>query len=255
MWSRSILKSNAKMAIRSGKYWAAFLVSLVAVALPIFLQWITGYDEVMNQLMEAMGTGIPGPNSLLVLGYQVGLLLLQFLVLAPLSVGIYGFFVRNRFDAGRFSDLGLAFRGGYGNVVITGFITDLITGLWSLLFVIPGIVKALQYSMVPFLLSDNPRISNARAREISRKMTDGEKGAILVLILSFIGWFLLPVVVVSFVSAFLPAIIPDAVVTVLMTLAITLVMPYYYATYAELYIFLRDRAIQTGIVQPQELNL
>jgi len=38
-------------------------------------------------------------------------------------------------------------------------------------------------------------------------------------------------------------------------LGLALIMPYYYATLAELYIFLRDRAIQTGMVQPEELSL
>lgn len=255
MWNRSILKSNAKMAIRGQKYWPAFLVSLVVLALPLFLQWVTGYDKTMDQLLASYEAGVPGPDPALVSGYHLGLFLLQFLVLAPLSVGIYGFFVRNRFDAGRVSDLGLAFHGGYGNVVITSFVTDLFIGLWSLLFVIPGIIKALQYSMVPFLLSDNPRLSGSRAREISRKMTDGEKGAIFVLILSFIGWFALAIVAITIVTVFLPDAVPDAVTTVLMTAAIALIMPYYYATYAELYIFLRDRAIQSGMVQPQELNL
>jgi uncharacterized membrane protein len=60
-----------------------------------------------------------------------------------------------------------------------------------MLFVIPGIIKSLQYCMVPFLLSDNPHMSGSRARQLSRMMTDGEKGAIFVLYLSFIGWFFL----------------------------------------------------------------
>ncbi len=45
--------------------------------------------------------------------------------------------------------------------------------------------------MVPFILSDNPSMPGSRARQISRMMTNGEKGAIFVLYLSFLGWYLL----------------------------------------------------------------
>ena len=134
----------------------------------------------------------------------------------------------------------------------SSFVTNLFIGLWTLLLIIPGIYKALQYIMVPFLLSDNPRLSGRRVRQISRLMTDGEKGAILVLSLSFIGWFLIPIAV-SIVLEMASA--PIFLTNIVVTLGLALIMPYYYATLAELYIFLRDRAIQTGMVQPEELGL
>lgn len=250
------MKSNAKAAIRGKKFWIAFLLLAVLVVLPAVLEKVSGYEKINDDLTNAILYHSPMPDFGLVMGYNLGFVLLSLLVLVPLLVGLNGFFVRNRFDAGKPSDLLLAFRGGYGNVVITSFITNLFIILWSLLLIVPGIIKGIQYSMVPFLLSDNPKLSGKRAREISRKMTDGEKGSIFVLSLSFIGWFLLPVLV-SFLLTFMALATPgmDIISYVIAQAGTLMVLVYYYATFAELYIFLRDRAIQTGMVQPEELGL
>ncbi len=100
---------------------------------------------------------------------------------------------------------------------------------------LPGIYKSYQYFMVPYILSDNPHIPGYRARTISRMMTDGEKLNIFLLDLSFLGWYLLG--------------------TLCLGVGVFFVNPYYEATKAELYIYLRDRAIQTGQVSPEELGL
>ncbi|WP_283609930.1 DUF975 family protein [Faecalispora anaeroviscerum] len=252
MWSREIIKSNAKAAIRGGKYWTAFLVSAIIMVVPSLLEWVTGYGEVNDKWAAGMQSGVHEIETSVFMGYNLGFVLLNIFILLPLIVGVYGFFVRNRFDAGKLSDVTLGFRNGYGNVVLTSFVTNLFIGLWALLLIIPGIYKTLQYVMVPFLLSDNPRLSGRRVRQISRLMTDGEKGAILVLSLSFIGWFLIPIALSMLLEM---ARASDLIQDIVITLGFALVMPYYYATIAELYIYLRDRAIQTGMVQPGELNL
>ena len=60
--------------------------------------------------------------------------------------------------------------------------------LWSLLFIIPGIVKGYAYSMTPYIIYENPNLSADRAIKMSKIMTDGYKGDLFVLNLSFIGW-------------------------------------------------------------------
>lgn len=265
------MKSNAKVAIGGGKYWLAFGIVLVMTLVPIIVMEISGFQATMDgftdtyvRYMEQMtyGYSISGgpvaPGELEMyserLGqYSFGYALFNIFVLVPLSVGVCSFFVRNRFDAQRFSDLFAGFKGNYLNTVKTMFVTDLIIGLWTLLLVVPGIIKSIQYTMVAYLLSDNPNLSSKRIRQISRMMTDGEKGSIFVLMLSFIGWMLLPVafgIIVGLTMPWLPLL--SSIVTVLGTVFI---LPYYYATFAELYLFLRDRAIQTGMVQPEELGL
>ena len=68
---------------------------------------------------------------------------------------------------------------------------DIYSFLWSLLFIIPGIVKAYAYSMTEYILYENPRLSAGEAIRISNAMTQGFKGELFVFDLSFILWNLL----------------------------------------------------------------
>ena len=63
--------------------------------------------------------------------------------------------------------------------------------LWSLLLVVPGIIKSLSYSQMFFLMADNPKTDAAEAQRKSIAMMDGHKGELFVLQLSFIPWYLL----------------------------------------------------------------
>ncbi|MDE6614124.1 MAG: DUF975 family protein [Clostridia bacterium] len=63
--------------------------------------------------------------------------------------------------------------------------------LWSLLFIIPGIIKALSYSMCYFILIDNPNLTYDEARRRSVEIMRGNKGKLFCLYFSFIGWYIL----------------------------------------------------------------
>ena len=65
--------------------------------------------------------------------------------------------------------------GYYGKTVWTLFLKNLYIFLWSLLLLIPGIVKAYEYHMVPYLLADYPELSTEEAFRISREMMNGRK--------------------------------------------------------------------------------
>ena len=71
------------------------------------------------------------------------------------------------------------------------FLVGLYTFLWSLLFVIPGIVKGFSYSMALYILAENKGKSARECIDESKAMTQGHKMDLFVLGLSFIGWFLL----------------------------------------------------------------
>ena len=62
--------------------------------------------------------------------------------------------------------------------------------LWSLLFVIPGIVKACSYAMTFYIKAENPNLTATEAITESRKMMDGHKLDYFFLQLSFIGWYI-----------------------------------------------------------------
>lgn len=95
------------------------------------------------------------------------------------------------------------------------FLTGLFTMLWSLLFVIPGIIKALSYSMSMYILAENPGKSALECIEESKQITKGHKMELFVLELSFIGWILLSVLTLG--------------------IALIWVIPYMQATYVNAY--------------------
>lgn len=63
--------------------------------------------------------------------------------------------------------------------------------LWSLLFIIPGVIKSYETFMVPYLLAENPDIDRREIFVLSRRMMDGNKMNLFILNLSFIGWMFL----------------------------------------------------------------
>ena len=69
--------------------------------------------------------------------------------------------------------------------------TELFIWLWSLLFVIPGIIKEYEYRLVPYIVSENPTISYKDAQAESKKLMKGNKWKTFILDLSFIGWDIL----------------------------------------------------------------
>ncbi len=71
------------------------------------------------------------------------------------------------------------------------FLVALFTFLWSLLFIIPGIVKSFSYSMAMYILAENKEKPALECIDESRAMTNGHKMDLFVLGLSFIGWAIL----------------------------------------------------------------
>ena len=79
----------------------------------------------------------------------------------------------------------------FGDGFCMNLLVGLYTALWTLLFIIPGIIKIYSYSMTPYILAEHPEMSVNEAITESRRMMDGNKGRLFCLELSFIGWALL----------------------------------------------------------------
>ena len=77
------------------------------------------------------------------------------------------------------------------NLILTNLLSSLYIFLWSLLFIIPGIVAAYKYAMVPYILAENPEMRPREALEMSEEMMRGNKWRLFCLYFSFIGWHLL----------------------------------------------------------------
>ena len=76
-------------------------------------------------------------------------------------------------------------------LAMTNFLRALYVFLWSLLLIIPGIMKSYSYAMVSYLLSENPQLTPQEALHRSAAMMDGNRMRLFSLHLSFIGWDLL----------------------------------------------------------------
>lgn len=146
---------------------------------------------------------------------------ISFFVIAPLGVGAKKFFIDGATeDDVNFGHLGFAFKQEYYlNVVWVLFYRTILNFLFTLLLIIPGIIKGYAYSMVPYLLAEDPSLSAAKAIEISEAMTEGHKWDMFVLNLSFILWNLLQFMTFN-LSAFFVA-------------------PYIEATWTQLYFVLK----------------
>lgn len=81
--------------------------------------------------------------------------------------------------------------GYWKTTALASFLSRLYIFLWSLLFVIPGIIASYSYAMIPYILADNPEISASEAIERSKQMMQGNRWRLFCLQISFIGWEIL----------------------------------------------------------------
>lgn len=240
MWTRGLIKERAKGVLKFN-YWKAFVVSLVIVIaggnsngggdISITREY-SNFENTFIGHVEMMF----GSFTLFLVSIVFFLIILRVFIGYMLEVGGRKFFIRAAEGESYMGYLGYCFHEGrYFSVFITMLLRSIYVFLWTLLLIIPGIVKSYAYRMVPYILADNPSIGYNRAIELSNEMTKGEKWNIFVLDLSFIGWYLLGAL------AFLVGVL--------------FVQPYDDATNAELYLILRQDAIARGLTSYEELNM
>ncbi|MEN6350867.1 MAG: DUF975 family protein [Syntrophomonas sp.] len=244
MWTRRDIKTRAKAVLKTS-YWPAFLVSLIigiagGNGSPSF-NWNSGSSN-FGSSSDVFGNGDMTAFIILaiilsVIGFIL-LLVMAFRIFLgyPLEIGGRRFFVQAQQDAVDMNHIGFAFnRARYWDIIKSMFWRALMNFLWYLLLIIPGIVMAYAYRMVPYILADNPNIGYKRALQLSTEMTRGHKFSIFVLDLSFIGWMILGVLALF--------------------IGVLFVLPYVNATNAELYLVLRQNALEKGLCNKEELAL
>lgn len=77
------------------------------------------------------------------------------------------------------------------NAPLLSVISGLFLGLWTLLFIIPGIIKAYSYAMASYLLVNEKNLGPVDAITKSRQLMDGKKMQLFMLDLGYLGWYLL----------------------------------------------------------------
>ncbi len=112
-------------------------------------------------------------------------------VAGPIDVGTKRFFFKSLNEQAEVKECLYAFDSNYKNIAKIMFFMNLYEMLWSFLFIIPGIIKAYEYRMIPYLLAENPNLSKEQVFALSKQMMDGNKWNAFVLDLSFLGWEIL----------------------------------------------------------------
>ena len=230
MWDRKELKTKGKVAFKKN-YWPCVLVALILSILTVG-STSTSSSRIQSQTSSLSNVHLTvSERSAAVMAVIAAVavivviaILITIFIINPLIVGAYRFFVRNSVEEKASAGLiASAYKdGNFGKIFVTMFLRDLFRALWTLLFIIPGIVKSYSYRMVPYLLADHPEMSATEIITMSREMMNGHKWNAFVLDLSFIGWHLLATITCGLVGIFY-------------------VNPYVQATNAELYMALSTK--------------
>lgn len=114
----------------------------------------------------------------------------------PLTVGLAAFFLAlSRTGTADIANMTFGIKSGerFTHTLLVGIFTMLFTFLWSLLFIIPGIVKGYAYALAPYLAVEREDLDARACLAESQRLMDGHKWQLFILDLSFIGWMLLGV--------------------------------------------------------------
>lgn len=130
------------------------------------------------------------------------IMIVDILVANPLEVGIRRFYTQNLNQEASVKEVVFAYDHNFKNIAKIMFYRDMYTFLWMLLFIIPGIVKAYEYRMIPYLLAENPAMNKEEVFALSKQMMNGQKWKAFVLDLSFIGWGILGAVTCGILNIF-----------------------------------------------------
>lgn len=118
--------------------------------------------------------------------------ILTLVLTPPLTMGYYIVFLNTTYgDTPKVADLFEGYKRLFGKSILLYILNAVFVFLWSLLLVVPGIIKAYGYSMAWYVMAENPDMSAREALKESERIMQGHKLDFFVLQLSFILWSLL----------------------------------------------------------------
>ena len=200
MWSVSEVKEIGKSKFKAN-YWPCVLV---AVLMGLFTAGSSASvsSKVQETDLNASFNSLTPEQQAAVIAVVVGAVLVvvgislvvKIFLANPIELGGSLFFKQNVEETPASLDLLKAGFQNYGHTFATLLLRDVFTLLWCLLLLIPGIVAAYAYRMVPFILAENPDMPAREVIARSREMMRGNKWRAFVLDLSVLGWIILGVV-------------------------------------------------------------
>lgn len=221
--NRPAIKAEAKSFIGQNARWWKMTLATIALYL------LNGGISIYVNIVTAINHDDPSTT----VGYSSSIITL---LLIPFTIAASGYYLNHiRGFNPEWKSLYKEGIDNYGSYLVTGVLVNVFTFLWSLLFVVPGIIKSLAYSQANYVIHDNPRLKGKEAIEISKRMTNGFKGDLFSMYLSFIGWYILVGLTCGILSIY--------------------VTPYVETTAAMYYENLKRYSIENGIVAPEAFGI
>lgn len=221
--NRPAIKAEAKSFIgQNARWWKMTLAT-------ILLYLLDGGISIYVSTAQIIGNDDPSAT----VGYSSSIITF---LLIPFTIAASGYYLNHiRGFNPEWKSLYKEGIDNYGSYFVTGILVNIYTSLWTLLFIVPGIIKALAYSQAKYVIHDNPRLKGKEAIEISKRMTNGFKGDLFSMYLSFIGWYILVGLTCGILSIY--------------------VTPYVETTAAMYYENLKRYSIENGIVAPEAFGI
>ena len=241
MRTRQEIKAIGRDRFKANYWNCVLVVLLVGVVISAIMGLAYGpqYSAAMKQVTySAYGYGYQdySQQPTLTFGSFVGYAAL-ILLAGPLGVGTNFFFIMNVLGRPDLN-VGTPFRETFtrfGRKLGGTLWMGLFVYLWSLLLIIPGIIKAYSYAMTPYILADCPNVKATDALKLSMRMMSGHKWELFVFHLSFIGWGILSGLTCGILGLFY-------------------VDPYMNSAQATYYLEVREAALRSGVITMAELE-
>ncbi len=234
--NRPAIKYEARNFISIDTRWlkmffAGFIIYILSNGFSIFVNLKNAfsngfvfYDDYYSRAGDASTYGLTSGN------FIIGLILM------PFTVALAGYYLNHirGFNPG-WKSLYKEGIDNFGKYIATMIVREIYVFLWSLLFIIPGVIKHYAYSQTKYIIHDNNNLKTSDAIKMSDIMTKGFKFDLFVLDLSFILWYVL--------------------VACTAGIAIIYVTPYVETTRAMYYENLKKHAIDSGLITPESFGI
>lgn len=259
--NRKMLKDQSKSWMKNAKpaVWLVVLVYMLATnLLPGVVDSLMPYTAELSEVLAyvEMGDTYTAVNMLTeILTSPTGYLMLFVSIAVSLFTTVVGWGYKSyslSMVRGQNPGYGEVFSRFYmaGKIILALILEVVYVCLWSMLFIIPGIVAAYRYRMVVYVLLDDPDCPVMEAFTRSKLLMMGRKKELFMLDLSFFGWQVLAELIVGLPTTIIGiSMVASNIERVLLIAVNLLLVPYQEFTVAGWYEAIRPREVEQG--EPQ----
>ncbi|MGF9955027.1 DUF975 family protein [Bacillus mycoides] len=190
---------NGRWGLGVGSTFLNYLIpaaSMYLIGIVVFLIFGLFVDVIGPENLVYYSYGEPKLNFGVILSQIIIWAIIFILYIVVQSVMSYGYYnITLGLAKNESTTIGDLFAGFKSNNIFRamklGILQTIFIFLWSLLFIIPGIIKFFSYSMAYYIMLEDPECTASEAIKKSKAMMKGHKLDLLITWLSFIGWFIL----------------------------------------------------------------